>query len=122
MTMPTRIIKPPELIGPDDQRAGLATHRLLITCDDGQEYTSDELAKLIGFRNAHGLLQRLHANGWECEHILTAPVRRGVRISGNPVNQKFPSKSSGNWHNLGGRARTENLDKIRRQGTWEAQQ
>jgi len=124
---PTRILKKTR-ITKQDPRANGAQVAWIFLCDDGKEYTTRELAAVVGFKTAHGLDQRIRNFGFDHPDVLAPPARKGFRVTGIAVNDGRVSRyksertdgDAGNFANLSGRVRTENLNKIVQPGTWEA--
>jgi len=110
---PTRIIMPPRIVKLG--KRGAAT-TMILTCDNGEEYGIQELAKIVGFAHSHGLYQRLRSHGWDNADILKPPSRKGYRIDGGGSGA---CAEKGELSRLSNRSRSENLKKIPAAGIWE---
>lgn len=94
-------------------------HKLFITCDDGKEYTVNELAQVIGLDRS-GMHQRLRLLKFDDPAMLNPPAKRGYRIDGRNTFAK--GYKSSQFQKLSSRVRSENLRKIRPLGMWEVKQ
>ena len=109
---PTRIIQKPERVRVTGVQG--VGRRMVILCDDGKEYSSNELALIVGFKSVHGFLQRLQKYGWDSPDVLQPPTKTGFKVyRGSPAEEAYAR--------LGYRARNENLKKLKI-GSWEARQ
>ena len=107
---PTRIIQKPERVRVTGVQG--VGRRMVILCDDGKEYSSNELARVVGFKSVHGFLQRLQKYGWDHPEVLQPPTKAGIKVyQGSPEEEAYAR--------LGNRARNENVKKLKI-GSWEA--
>ena len=114
MTEPTRIVKKPERVRPDREKHGVnTTHKILvITCDDGCEYTIDQLAKIKGLTRQK-LYWRLSHYPWSHPEILKDQMSDAKKGGG------VPKAGNEAWKKLSGDDRDHKLTTLPPVGSLE---
>jgi len=114
MTGPTRIVKAPERVRPDKEKHGTnTTHSiLLITCDDGCEYTIDQLAKKKDMTRQK-LYWRLGNFPWDHPEILNEKMSDAGKGGG------VPRAGNSAWKQLSGVERKNKLAALPHAGILE---
>jgi hypothetical protein len=90
---PTRIIAPP-FRGRKTDRLGRQKVVDVMTCDNGQDYTTSELAKIAGV-SQEAFRARMTTSGWDHPDILRGPVPKGLCLDG--VKRNSLSEGSDEW-------------------------
>lgn len=109
-----RIIREPVRVKPTPGEHGTnTTHKImLISCDDGRDYTLQQLAEYLGVKKQK-IVYQITSLGWDHPQVL------------DPHFGKLPPpRKSGNalWHQLSTKSRFKMLLKIPPAGSWEEKQ